>query len=67
MLLREPIWADDCQKNIAYGHLGVQMAREVDPGRNVVDVHEQAVGSERISKSDRAAGPPYRESHRDGS
>src|SRR6478735_7006793 len=34
------------------------MAHEVDPGRNVVDVHEQTVGSERISKS--IAQPPRR-------
>jgi hypothetical protein len=31
--------------------LDAQMTHEVDPDRNVVDVHEQAVRSERISKS----------------
>jgi hypothetical protein len=54
----EPIRPDDCEKDIARSHMGVQTIHEVDAGGNVVDVHEQAVGSKRIGKS--IAQPPGR-------
>ena len=44
----QPIGTDDDQNDIARSHLAVQMRDEVDPGRNVVDIHKQTVAAESL-------------------
>ena len=40
--------ADDGKEYVARRDLGIQMNHEVDPSRNVVDVHEQASMPKRL-------------------
>ena len=48
VLRTQPIGTDDDQNDIARSHLAVQMRYEVDPGRNVVDIHKEFVAAERL-------------------
>src|SRR5262245_37230968 len=46
----EPVATDDRQKDIAGGNLAVEMIYKVDPGRKMVDIHEEIFSSETLSK-----------------
>jgi hypothetical protein len=46
----QPVGTDDDQKDFARSNLAVQMRREVDPGRNVVDIHEDIFLSELMAQ-----------------
>src|SRR5690242_18566588 len=39
---RQPLCTDHCQQHIAAGDSSLDLADEVRPGRNLVDVHEDA-------------------------
>jgi len=45
------MWTDDSQKDFARRNFAVQMHHEVDPGRNVIDIHEDIILPECLSQS----------------
>ena len=44
----QPVGTDDDQNYIARSNLAVQVRYEVDPGRNVIDIHKEFFLPERI-------------------
>ena len=44
----KPVWSDHDQDHVSGGDLLVQIVDEIDPGRDVVDVHEHALAADRL-------------------
>jgi len=47
VLRSQPVWTDDGQHGIAYSYLALQVALEVFPDRNVVNIHKELIAAER--------------------